>query len=79
MTITCLYMSKLVLNFLIKQNHNKTQCLTKFWECQFLKACQTKCLQILFNKEAVFLIFVDTNSQHKYICLRRNKQQHPIP
>ena len=77
MTLTCFFRSKLVLNFLLEKQYNKTQCLTKFMGCQFLTAHEKKCIQILCVKETLFSLFADTNSQHKHIFLITNKQRHP--
>ena len=72
-------MSKLVLNCGLEKNNNKTQCLTKFLICQFLRAHQMKYLQTICATIIFFVSFEDTNSQHKHIFLRINKQQHPKP
>ena len=79
MKLTFFCTPKLVFNCRIEQNRNKTQFLTKVLECQFLTAHQTKYLQIFCVTETVLLLFVETNSQHKHIFIRSNKQQHPTP
>ena len=55
------------------KTHSKTQYLIKLWECQFQKDHYTKCLQTICVIDAVYVLFIDRNSQHKHIFLRINK------
>ena len=77
MTLICLCISISVLDFCLEHNHNTTQYLIKFLVCQFLRAHQTRYLQIFFVITTILILFKYKNIQHTLICQLRNIQQHP--